>query len=137
MAKAARTRTPGLVLPEAGVLPLRAPFAYGAAVLSGLLYWLAFAGMDVWPLAFVAWVPLLVAMHRQTARRALLLGWLAGLTMNVFGFFWLQTMLQTFSGFPAPVCFFFVLVVCAYQGGRIGLMGWLYARASARGWRAP
>jgi apolipoprotein N-acyltransferase len=90
--------------------------------------------MDVWPLAFVAWVPLLVAMHRQTARRALLLGWLAGLTMNVCGFFWLQTMLQTFSGFPAPICFFFVLVVCAYQGGRIGLMGWLYGRASARGW---
>lgn len=92
--------------------------------------------MDVWPLAFVAWVPLLVSMHRQTARRAMLLGWLAGLTMNVAGFIWLQQMLKTFSGFPAPVCFLFVLVVCAYQGGRIGLMGWLYGRASARGWPA-
>jgi apolipoprotein N-acyltransferase len=92
--------------------------------------------MDVWPLSFVAWVPLVVAMHRQPARRALLLGWLAGLTMNVAGFFWLQNMLMTFSGFPAPICFLFVLIVCGYQGGRIGLMGWLYARASARGWPA-
>jgi apolipoprotein N-acyltransferase len=125
-----------MLLPRAGALPLSAPLAYLGALISGLLYWLAFAGMDVWPLAFVAWVPLLVAMHRQTARRAMLLGWLAGLTMNVAGFFWLQTMLKTFSGFPAPVCFLFVLIVCAYQGGRIGLMGWLYGRASARGWPA-
>jgi apolipoprotein N-acyltransferase len=127
---------PAPVLPAAGALPLAAPLAFGGAVLSGLLYWLAFAGMDVWPLALVAWVPLVVAMHRQTARRAMLLGWAAGLTMNVFGFFWLQHMLETFSGFPAPVCFLFVLIVCAYQGGRIGLLGWLYGRASARGWPA-
>src|ERR1700678_3996883 len=101
MAKAARSRTPGLVLPSLGALPLPGPLAYAGAVLSGLLYWLAFAGMDVWPLAFlalVAWVPLVVAMHRQSTRRAALLGWVAGITMNVAGFFWLQTMLQTFSG---------------------------------------
>lgn len=132
-----RAHTPGLVLPPAGVLPLSPRLAYAGAFLSGILYWLAFAGMDVWPLAFVALVPLLVAMHRQPTRRAAALGWLAGGTMNVFGFFWLQKMLQTFSGFPAPVCFLFVLIVCAYQGGRIGLLGWLYGRASARGWPAP
>ncbi len=119
-----------------GALPLSAPLAYAGAVLSGLLYWLAFPGMDVWPLAFVAWVPLMLAMRGQSVRRATLLGWTAGLTMNVAGFFWLQEMLRTFSGFPAPVCFLFVLVVCAYQGGRIGLLGWLYGRASARGWPA-
>src|ERR1019366_7978460 len=102
MAKAARQRTPGLVLPPAGALPLSWPLAYGGAFLSGLLYWLAFAGMDVWPLAFVAWVPLLVAMHRQTPRRAALLGWLAGTTMNFCGFFWLNTFLKVFSGFTTP-----------------------------------
>src|SRR5579884_3147339 len=122
--------------PVVGALPLPAPLAYAGAVLSGLLYWLAFPGMDAWPLAFVAWVPLLVAMHGQTVRRATLLGWVAGLTMNVMGFAWLQQMLRTFSGFPAPLCFLFVLVVCAYQGGRIAMLGWLYGRATARGWPA-
>jgi apolipoprotein N-acyltransferase len=131
--KAAR----GRVLPAAGALPLSAPLAYTGAVLSGLLYWLAFPGKDVWPLALVAWVPLIIAMHRQPTRRATLLGWVAGITMNVTGFFWLQEMLHKFSGFAAPICFFFVLVVCAYQGGRIALLGWLYGRASARGWPAP
>ncbi len=121
----------------APLLPLRAPAAFACAFASGLLYWLAFAGMDVWPLTFVAWVPLLVAMHRQSTRRTTLLGWVAGWTMNVAGFFWLQHMLIEFSGFPAIVCFFFVLVVCGYQGGRVALLGWLYGRASTRGWPAP
>ncbi|HEV3190954.1 MAG TPA: apolipoprotein N-acyltransferase [Polyangiaceae bacterium] len=123
-------------LPRLG-LPLPAPLAYAAAVLSGLLYWLAFPGVDAWPLAFIAWVPLILALHGQPARRAMLLGGAAGLTMNVAGFLWLQQMLETFSGFPAPVCFLFLVLVCAYQGGRIALLGWLYGRATARNWPAP
>jgi apolipoprotein N-acyltransferase len=128
---------PAPVLAPVGALPLSAPLAYSGAILSGLLYFLAFGGIDVWPLTWVAWVPLIVALHRQTTRRAMLLGWLAGLTMNVTGFFWLQSFLRTFSGFPAALCFLFVLIVCGYQGGRMALLGWLYGRASARGWPAP
>jgi apolipoprotein N-acyltransferase len=117
-------------------LPLPTGLAYSGALVSGLLYWLAFAGMNVWPLAFVTFVPLWIAMHRQTPRRALALGLVCGLTMNVCGFYWLLGMLKTFSGFPTPLCMVFVVIVCAYQGGRIALMGWLYARASSRGWPA-
>jgi apolipoprotein N-acyltransferase len=129
-----RERAIGPLLTPLGSLPVSAPLAFTGALLSGLLYFLAFGGMDVWPLAFIAWVPLVVAMHRQSPRRAALLGWLAGITMNVTGFFWLQKFLQTFSGFPAAICFLFVLVVCAYQGARVALLGWLYGRASVRGW---
>ena len=56
--------------------------------------------------------------------------------MNVCGFYWLQEMLKTFSGFPTALCFLFVLIVCAYQGGRMALFGWLYGRATTRGWPA-
>ncbi len=118
----------------AWTLPLPAPLAFGSAAVSGLLYWMAFPGVELWPLAFVAFVPLIVAMHRQTPFRAALLGGTAGLAMNVAGHIWLMQMLRTFSGFPTPVCFFFLVVVCAYQGGRIGFLGWLYGRATARGW---
>lgn len=90
----------------------------------------------MWPLTFVAWVPLLVAMHRQPTRRAALLGLVTGLTMNVAGFWWLEEMLTTFSGFPLPLCLLFLLIVCGYQGGRVGFLGWLYGRATARGWPA-
>ncbi len=111
--------------------------AYGFAVLSGTLYWLSFPGMNVWPLAFLAFLPLLLAMRGQTPRRSLFLGLVAGLTMNLLGFSWLTTMLKTFSGFPLPLCLLFVSIICAYQGGRIALMGWLYGRARMLGWRAP
>ncbi|MGD0677044.1 MAG: apolipoprotein N-acyltransferase [Polyangiaceae bacterium] len=126
-------RLMGWVLPRAGALPLSPPLAFGGAVLSGILYWLAFPGVDAWPLAFVAWVPLIVAMHRQPTSRALQIGWVAGITMNVGGFAWLQPFLRTFSGFPLPVCLLFSLIICAYQGGRIALLGWLYGRGTARG----
>jgi apolipoprotein N-acyltransferase len=123
-------------------LPLPAALAYSGALLCGLLYWLAFPGKQDtrWHglLAFVAFVPLWIAMQGQTPRRATFLGVVAGATMNVAGFYWLIDMLKTFSGFPLPLCLLFDVLVCAYQGGRLGLMGWLYARAAARGWpRAP
>jgi apolipoprotein N-acyltransferase len=120
---------------EAGQFPVfaRRP-ALLLALLSGFLYFVAFPGVEVWPLAFVALVPLIVALDGQTPRRALLLGWVAGLTMTSLGFYWLLNMLQTFSGFPTPICAIFLLLLCGYQGGRIGLLGWLSARGRARGY---
>jgi apolipoprotein N-acyltransferase len=108
-----------------------------AALLSfatGVLYFLAFPGLDLWPLSFVALVPLFVALEGQTPRRAAWLGWIAGFTMTMIGFYWLLEMLQTFSGFPLPLCVLFMAILCAYQAGRIALMGFLFATLSRRGW---
>lgn len=119
-------------------LPLSGGLAYCGAALSGLLYWLAFPGKadTHWHglLAFVAFVPFWIVLQSQSPRRALWLGVTTGATMNLAGFYWLLNMLRTFSGFPTPLCMLFVILVCVYQGGRIGLMGWLYARAARRGW---
>ena len=116
--------------------PLSGRVSAGLAFGSGLLYFLAFPGVDLWPLSFVALVPLIVALRGQTPRRALWLGWLSGFTMTMFGFYWLLNMLQTFSGFPLPLCALFMAILCGYQAGRIGLLGWLYARAEQRSWPA-
>lgn len=110
--------------------------AYGLAFLSGFLYFVSFPGVDVWPLSFVTLAPLIVALRGQRPRRAAGLGWLAGFTMTMFGFYWLLPMLEHFSGFSAPLCLLFMAILCGYQAGRIGLMGWLYARAVGRGWPA-
>lgn len=115
-------------------LPLPARLAYPAAFVTGVLYFLAFPGMDVWPLGFVALVPLCVALRGQKARRALALGWVAGFAMTMLGFYWLVGMLETFSGFPIAVCVLFAGLLAAYQGGRIALLGWLAARAQLKGW---
>jgi apolipoprotein N-acyltransferase len=131
-APAAGAATPRLAL------PLPAALAYSGAVLSGLLYWLAFPGRTEtrWHglVALVAFVPMWIALQGQKTRRATWIGVVTGATMNLAGFYWLLDMLETFSGFPGYICFVFVLLVCVYQGGRLGLMGWLYARAAQRGW---
>jgi apolipoprotein N-acyltransferase len=122
----------------AAPLPLvRGRLADLGAILSGLLYCVAFAGFDQWWLTFVALVPLYVSLIGQTPKRAAWLGLLAGLAMNLGGFYWLLNMLRTFSGFPTAICLVFVVIICAYQGGRLALMGWLYGRSAARGWPAP
>ena len=51
--------------------------------------------------------------------------------MNVAGFFWLQQVLQTLAASRRMICFFFVLVVCGYQGARIAFLGWLLTAARA------
>jgi apolipoprotein N-acyltransferase len=118
-------------------LPFSIRPALALAAASGFLYFLAFPGVELWPLGFVALVPLIVALDGQTPRRAFTLGWVAGLTMTTFGFYWLLEMLQTFSGFPTPICAIFLVLLCAYQGGRIGLLGFLFARGQARGHASP
>jgi apolipoprotein N-acyltransferase len=135
---ARKRKRPGARKPQAAV-PAEAPllsgrWAYGLALLSGLLYFLAFPGMEVWPLSFVALVPLVLALHGQRPRRGAALGWVAGFTMTMLGFYWLMGMLQEFSGFPTVICLLLMALLCAYQAGRIALCGWLFSRAQTRGW---
>jgi apolipoprotein N-acyltransferase len=115
-------------------LPLPPKLAYPLSFLSGLLYWLAFPGIDVWPISFVALVPLFVALAGQTPKRGLWIGWTAGFGMTITGFYWLSYTLQVFSGFPLPLCWLFQGILCGYQAGRIGLFGWLATRGEQRGW---
>ena len=115
-----------------------AGLARALAVGTGLLYFLAFPGVDVWPLGFVTWVPLLVAMRGRSVAAQTRLAWLSGFTMTFVGFYWMLGMLRSFSGFPVAVCVAFMALLALYQGGRIGLFGLLYARATSLGWwRGP
>lgn len=118
--------------PEA--LGLRSAAALCA--LSGLLYFLAFPGADLWPLAFVALAPAMVGLRGQHPRRGALLGWIMGLVASVLGFYWLLGMLETFSGFPVVLCALFTLILCAYQAGCFSLLAWLATRGHHNGWGA-
>jgi apolipoprotein N-acyltransferase len=108
--------------------------AWALVAASIVLCPVAFVGIDIWPLAFVSWIPLIIALRGQTPKRAAFLGWIAGAGMTMIGFRWLVSMLETFSGFPLPLCILFAAIVCLQKGGRIALLGWLYARATHRGW---
>jgi apolipoprotein N-acyltransferase len=121
---------PNLAPSAAWALP--GVWAAAAAVLCGVCYFLAFPGIDLWPLGFVALIPLRVALVGQTPRRAFWLGWLSGMVMINLGFYWMVEMLETFSGFSAPICILMLLAVNAFQAGRMGLFAWLFVRGERR-----
>jgi len=118
--------------------PIPTPFGFwpstALSLASGVLYFLAFPGVDLWPLAFIALSPLVVALEGQPPRMGLWLGWVAGFAMTMAGFYWLLEMLRVFSGFSTIPCVLFMSLLCAYQAGRMALTGWLTARAATRGW---
>ena len=124
---------------------------YLFAALSGALYFLGFAGFGIWPLAFVALVPMLWVLDPQgaqgslfargseaglppTRRQILGVGFVAGLVMNYGGYYWIADTLQAFSGFSVVVCVLLTTIVCAYQALALVLFAWLYHKA--RGWGA-
>jgi apolipoprotein N-acyltransferase len=80
----------------------------------------------LWPLAWVALVPLFVALREAAPRQALLLGWWAETLMYWVGFYWLiGTMVRFgFIAVPLSVCFF--AIIGLGNGIRLGLFAcWL------------
>ncbi|MEI8256721.1 MAG: hypothetical protein WCJ30_13685 [Deltaproteobacteria bacterium] len=102
------------------------------AALSGTLYFLGFAGFDIWPLSLISFVPLLFALRGRSGGRAFALGWLMGTVTNAGGFYWIVTMLRTFSGFRVMVCIAFSSLLWAAQGLQFAFFAWFVARADQR-----
>ena len=122
-------------------------FALLLGSVAGVLYFVAFPGIDVWPLAFVALVPLFAGIDLliepraggispYSTARAVTVGVVFGLVTNLGGYYWLVPFLEVFSGFPFVLCVLFAAVLCTYQGGLLAVFVWLYARARHRGWSA-
>ncbi len=72
---------------------------WGAAALSALLLVFAFPDFDLWPLAWVALVPLLFAVARRPrALQAFLLGWLTGTLFFYLSCCWLTYPMIHYAG---------------------------------------
>jgi len=104
------------------------------AALSGVLQFLAFPGMDLWPLAFVAFVPWLYALRGQSRRRAVGMGLVTGFVAASLGFYWLTSMLEEFSGFGTPLCIVFASILNLANAGQFALTSGLYVAMTRKGW---
>lgn len=87
------------------------------SALSGLSWVLAGPDIDLWPLAYVGLVPLLVTVDRApTLRSAALHGWIAGLVANAAGFSWITELLTRHAALPWILAVLALLLLAAYQG---------------------
>lgn len=96
---------------------------FGLAALSGLLTFAAFPGVGAWPLAFVAWAPLLLALAGMPVRKAASLGFVAGLFAALPGLRFLYPVLRAESGLGPIACAAVVLAVALYHALRGLLIG--------------
>ncbi len=106
---------------------------------SGALHFLGFAGFGLWPLCFVAFVPLFLVLEHETqsgasAKRIFALGALHGFVAYTGGYYWLEPMLETFSGYGPVASSVFASVFWVYHGLQVAALavayGWLRARGA-------
>lgn len=88
---------------------------YAAAALGGTCIATSFLFFDLFPLAWLAFAPVLWAVQQCRDRRdAIRIGLVAGMFTNVPAFHWLTYTINVFGGFPQIVAVFFYLVLSLY-----------------------
>ncbi|MFL6337162.1 MAG: apolipoprotein N-acyltransferase [Pyrinomonadaceae bacterium] len=103
------------------------------AAASALLLSCAFPDFDVWPLAWVALVPLLFRLARRPRPvQSLLSGWLAGTLFFYTSCYWLTFPMIHYAGIPAPLSYLLLLVPAAAGGFFPALFALALARLCGR-----
>src|SRR6188768_3157649 len=88
------------------------------ALLSAILLVLAFPDFGFWFLAWIALVPLLIAVNRESdsAVRSFVLGWLWGFIFFTGTCWWLTFAPITYAGFSPVLAYLLLFVVTAIVG---------------------
>ncbi len=97
------------------------------ALLSGGLAFAAYPRIGWWPLIFVAYAPLMVALDGQSAKRRFLLGWACGIVFTVGMQYWIVGTLIRMSGFSSIGAVGAFVVYTAYIALLHGLFSVLYS----------
>ncbi len=92
------------------------------AVLSGVLEPLGFAGFGLFPLTWIAKVPVLLAVRDLPPRDAFRYGMIYGLIAYFGGYHWLAHTFSTFGGLSPVLAWLGTLLVCSYLGLLFGFL---------------
>jgi apolipoprotein N-acyltransferase len=99
------------------MLKLNFHCAFGLVTLSGCVWFLAVTPFDFSAFAWIAAVPMLLAVDRaRTFKQALFLGWWAGVVETGGGFYWLIDVMRRFADFPWWAAALVFLLFCAARG---------------------
>jgi apolipoprotein N-acyltransferase len=90
--------------------------ALGLAGLSGVLLFVCFPGFDLGAIAWIALVPLLLALNQRRLRDSFLLSWVTGIVFFTGGFYWIWSV-QAYNLFD------YVIVQILYLPQYITLFG--------------
>lgn len=99
------------------------------AILSAVLLSAPFLNPSLFPLAWVAFVPLFWVIERAgSLRQAVFYGWLMGTTAHLIGFHWLVYTISVFGGFNYPISTVVFLLYALLQGLQMAIFAFLVRR---------
>lgn len=123
-------------LPTNPALVKRRLLPFALAFLSGLFLALSFPRWELFPLAWIAFIPLFFAVRNVSAARSFLIGWTAGLVYFSGTLSWVTISMTRYGKIPQPISYLLMLLLVAYCAVYVGL----FAAASRsllekkRGW---
>ena len=93
-------------------------------LLSAVLLWLSFpGGGELWPLLFVALVPLLVAIQKSSTKEAGLYGFFFGLVHFLLLLYWIIIVLGRYGGLHWFIAVLVLLLLASYLSGYFFIFG--------------
>ncbi len=101
-----------------------------AFIATGLIILPTFEPM-LWPLAWVALVPVLFALRHISVKRAFLLGWWMEAFATWIGFYWLIGTMVNFGHISLPFSLVLFAIIGLGNGLRLGLYTWWLSWAAA------
>ncbi|MBZ4658759.1 MAG: lnt [Desulfacinum sp.] len=116
---------PRTASPHPGALAL-------AAISTGLFLSASFPKLSWYPLAWIAWVPLLWTIPHVSPGGAFRLGFLAGLVHAGTALYWIAYVVQRYGGLPLPVALSVLLLLCAYLALYPAAFAWIARRWLSR-----
>ena len=107
---------------------LPGPGACALAAAGGLLAALAFPPWEIWPLALVGALPLLILASRLPPRRAATAGWIWGLFLGVAQFYWISVVLTVYGHLAWPLAALALILMQLIRGAFYGLAAGIISR---------
>lgn len=93
---------------------------------------LSSANFDIWPLAWVAWAPVIWIVLDERTERPWAYGFLCGLATQAGGFYWFIRYLQRFAHLPLIAAVPIFILLISYQASGWLLFGYLLRRLHKR-----
>ena len=117
-------------LPDYNAIPRR---DYLLAVISGTLLALSFPKPGISAFAWIAFIPLFLALGKKSPRKAFRLGFAAGLVAYGGILYWVNIVMTTYGKLPLLVSFCLYLLLAAYLALYVGVIAYLLCRGEERG----
>ncbi|OBT12879.1 apolipoprotein N-acyltransferase [Vibrio sp. UCD-FRSSP16_10] len=102
-----------------------------AAAFVGASTTLSFAPYDIWPMAFVSPLLLLLLLNGQTCRSAAVIGYAWGLGLFATGISWVHVSIDTFGGMPKIASILLMTLLVGYLAIYTALFAALFSRLKA------